>query len=100
VTQKIVGTLVAHISRSEAERALAKPAEDFSAYDYCLRGNAIMKNWQGDSTGEKLMTVRSFYRQAIAVDPTYAPPVHGLAMTYLPAWLHRRPDQGVSPILH
>ena len=44
VTRKIVGTLVAHISRSEVERAQAKPPERFSAYDYWLRGNAIMRN--------------------------------------------------------
>jgi hypothetical protein len=84
------------VVRSEAERALAKPPEDFSAYDYCLHGNAIMKSWQGDSTGEKIIAARSFYRQAIAADPTYAPPVHGLAITYLAAWLHRRPDQRLA----
>jgi hypothetical protein len=37
-------------SSVRAGRALAKPPEHFSAYDYCLCGNAIMKGWQGDST--------------------------------------------------
>jgi adenylate cyclase len=87
VTQKIVGTLIAHISRSELERALAKPPDAFSAYDYCLRGNAIMKSWQGDQSGETITTARSFYERAIAADPTYAPPVCGLALTCLAAWL-------------
>ena len=52
MTQKIIGTLTAHISRSELERALAKAPETFSAYDYLLRGNAIMRNWQGDPLGD------------------------------------------------
>jgi adenylate cyclase len=91
VTQKIVSTLLAHISKSETERALAKRPEDFSAYDYCLRANALMKRWQADATGETIVIARSFYGQAVAADPNYAPPLHGLAMTFLAAWLHRRP---------
>jgi adenylate cyclase len=87
VTQKIVGTLIAHISRSEFERALAKPPEAFSAYDYWLRGSAIMRNWHGDLTGERISAARVFYEQAIAVDNAYAPPVHSLALTYLAAWI-------------
>lgn len=91
VAQKIVGTLIAHISRSEFERALAKPPEAFSAYDYWLRGNDIMKSWQGDPSGEMLAAARSYYEHAIAADPTYAPPVCGLALTYLAAWLEPYP---------
>ena len=60
VTQKIVGTLTAHISRSEFERALAKPPDKFSAYEFSLRANALMKNWQGDSSGETLVAARSY----------------------------------------
>ena len=87
VTQKIVGTLIARISRSELERALAKPPDAFSGYDYWLRGNDIMKSWQGDQSGEMLSAARSYYEHAIAADATYAPPVCGLALTYLAAWL-------------
>jgi adenylate cyclase len=97
VTQKIVGTLIAHISRSELERALAKPPEAFSAYDYWLRGNAIMKSWQGDQSGEMITTARSFYERAIAADPTYAPPVCGLALTCLAAWLEPYLHQALAP---
>jgi adenylate cyclase len=87
VTQRIVGTLVAHISRSEVERAPARPPEAFSAYDHWLRGNAIMKNWQRDPTGGSIIAARSFFERAIAADPEYAPPVHGLAWTYQAAWI-------------
>ena len=91
MTRKIVGTLVAHISRSEVERALAKPPETFSAYDYWLRGNAIMRNWHGDPTGEMIIAARSFFERAVAADGNYAPPVHGLAWTYHAAWIEPWP---------
>jgi TolB-like protein len=93
VTRKITGTLVAHISRSEAERARVKPPDAFSAYDYWLRGNAIMRNWHGDPTGEGIMAARALFEQAIAADADYAPPVHGLAWTCLSAWIEPWPHQ-------
>ncbi|MDH2386163.1 winged helix-turn-helix domain-containing protein [Bradyrhizobium sp. CER78] len=87
VTQKIVGTLVAHLSRFEVERAMAKPPGAFSAYDYWLRGNAIMKTLHGDPTGQRIIAARLFFEQAIAADGNYAPPVHGLASTCHAAWI-------------
>jgi len=93
VTKKIIGTLVAHISRSEAERARVKPPEDFCAYDCWLRGNALMKNWHGDPTGERVMAARVLFEQAIAADADYAPPVDGLAWTYHSAWIEPWPHQ-------
>jgi TolB-like protein/Tfp pilus assembly protein PilF len=93
VTQRIVGTLVAHISRSEVERAQGKPPEAFSAYDYWLRGNAIMRNWQGDPTGERIVAARSFFEQAIAADADYAPPIHGLVWTCHVAWIEPWPHR-------
>jgi adenylate cyclase len=97
VTQKIVGTLTAHISRSELERALAKPPEAFSAYDYLLRGNAIMRSWQGDASGETLVAARSYYERAIAADQAYSPPVCGLALTCLAAWIEPYPQPTLAP---
>ena len=96
VTQRIVGTLIAHISRSELERALAKPPDTFSAYDYLLRGNAMMRTWQGDLSGQTLSTARSYYEHAMAADPAYAPPVCGLALTYMAAWLEPYPHQALA----
>ena len=44
VTYNIVVTLVARIENSEVERALRKPPESLAAYDYSLRGHALIKN--------------------------------------------------------
>jgi TolB-like protein/Tfp pilus assembly protein PilF len=96
VTRKIIDTLIAHISRSEIERALAKPPEAFSAYDYWLRGNAIMMKWQSDSTGDLITAARTFFQQAIAADPAYAPPVYGLAWNYYTAWIEPWPHETLA----
>jgi TolB-like protein len=96
VTQKILVTLIAHITRSELTRALRQPPETLAAYDYCLRGNAIMKNWASDTTGEMIVTSRSFYESAIAADAHYAPPVHGLARTFQVAWLEPWPHKTIA----
>jgi TolB-like protein/Tfp pilus assembly protein PilF len=96
VTQKIIVTLVAHVTRSELARALRKPPETLAAYDHCLRGNAIMKNWHGDTTGEMIAAARALYERSIAADANYAPPVHGLAYTYLAAWIEPWPHKSIA----
>jgi adenylate cyclase len=97
VSQKIVMTLIAHISRSELERALRKAPESLAAYDHYLRANAIMKNWHSDTTGEMIAAARAFYEQSIAADANYAPPVHGLAWNYVASWVEPWPHR---PIAH
>jgi adenylate cyclase len=87
VAQKIVVTLVAHVNKSELDRALRKPPESLAAYDYYLRGNAIMKNWHRESGGKSISVARSLYERSIATDPRYAPAVQGLAYTYQVSWL-------------
>jgi adenylate cyclase len=87
VSQKIVVTLVAHVSRSELDRALRKAPESLASYDHYLRANAIMKNWHSDTTGEMIAAARTFYQQSIAADANYAPPVHGLAWNYVASWI-------------
>jgi tetratricopeptide (TPR) repeat protein len=79
--------LVAHISRSELQRALNKPPDQLAAYECWLRGNAIMKNWHSDTTGASIVEAREFFDRARAIDPNYAPPFHGLAWTYLASWI-------------
>jgi TolB-like protein/DNA-binding winged helix-turn-helix (wHTH) protein/tetratricopeptide (TPR) repeat protein len=86
VTQKIVVTLVAHVTKSERDRALRKPPESLAAYDYYLRANALMKNIHREKRGETIAAARQLYQQALDADPHYAPAVQGLAHTYVTAW--------------
>jgi TolB-like protein/tetratricopeptide (TPR) repeat protein len=96
VTQKIVVTLVAHVTKSELDRALRKPPENLAAYDRCLRANAIMKNHQRDASGETIAAARTLYEQSLAADPRYAPALQGLAHTCVVSWLHRKQYEPIS----
>ena len=86
ITQKIVGTLVAHITKFELDRALRKPPETLAAYDSYLRANALMKNMHRGNRGEIIAAARKLYERSLAADAHYAPAIQGLAHTYVTAW--------------
>ena len=80
VTQNIVVTLISHITKSELDRALAKPPENLAAYEDNLRANALIKNMPRDAAA--IQAARALYEQALATDPRYARAMQGLANTY------------------
>jgi TolB-like protein/DNA-binding winged helix-turn-helix (wHTH) protein len=96
ITHKIVVTLVAHISKSELDRALQKPPATPAAHDYYLRGNALMQNMPPNKHGETIATARTLYEQAIAADPRYAPAIQRLAITYFRSWVDQSPDHPIG----
>jgi adenylate cyclase len=96
VTQKIVVTLVAHVTKSELDRALRKPPENLAAYDCYLRANAIAKIHQRDISGESIAAARMLYEQSIAADPRYAPAFLGLANTYIVTWLNPKQYEPIA----
>jgi adenylate cyclase len=87
VTQNIVVTLISHITKSELDRALAKPPGNLEAYDDSLRANALIKNMPRDPAA--IEAARALYEQALATDPRYARAMQGLANTYYLSWEDR-----------
>jgi adenylate cyclase len=90
VTQKIVVTLVAHITQSELDRGRRKPPEALAAYDYYLRGSAALAAVEEGGRrlyGERLFAARQMLEQSVAADAHYSPAIAALADTYLRAWL-------------
>ena len=87
VTQNIVVTLISHITKSELDRALAKPPENLVAYEDNLRANALIKNMPRDSAA--IEAARVLYEQALATNPRYARAMQGLANTYYLSWEDR-----------
>jgi adenylate cyclase len=87
VTQNIVVTLISHITKSELDRALAKPPESLAAYEDNLRANALIKNMPRDPAA--IEAARALYEQALATDPRYARALQGLANTYYLSWEDR-----------
>jgi TolB-like protein len=85
VTASVVGAIAPKLEQVEIDRARRKPTENLDAYDYYLRGIAIVHQWTREATDGAL---RLFYR-AIELDPDFASP-HGLA-----AWCYiRRRNSG------
>ena len=86
ITQRIVGSLVSHVTRSELARALRKPPDNLAAYDHYLRGAAVLEGLAPGQRAEGIPEARRLFNLAIAADPGYARPLVGLARTHLLTW--------------
>lgn len=96
VTQHIVRSLVAHLDRSELARVLKGPTSSPAAYDFYLRGKALITMRHGDTRGEMVAEARHLFEQALAADARYAPAVQGLAYTYAATFLEPMRDGRLS----
>jgi adenylate cyclase len=79
ITQSVVMAIAPAIARSERHQALRKAPESLSAWEAFHRGR-----WHiGRMTVADFEAAKSFFRQAIALDPTLAPAYAGLANALL-----------------
>jgi len=76
-----------HITKSELDRTLRKRPEALAAYDYYLRGNALIEEAYRSDRAKNIQAARRMYEQSLIEDPRYAPAVTGLARTYHMAWI-------------
>jgi adenylate cyclase len=77
ITQTVVSVLPSRIQNSMRAQTLRKPTENFSAYDYYLKGRWIRENSGGDDPSSVTML-----EKAIEIDPTFAVAHAYLAETY------------------
>jgi TolB-like protein/DNA-binding winged helix-turn-helix (wHTH) protein len=91
ITRNIVGMLIAHIDRAELER-VARKTDSFAAYDFYLRGKALISMRHGDNRGTMVAQARQLFDKALQADPRYAPALQGLAYTYAAAFLEPMQD--------
>lgn len=89
LVQKIVSTLVAHVSRSELERVSRKGTANLDAYELYLKGKATLRARNGPRRGEMVLAARGLFEQAVKLDASYAPAVDGLAYSYAVGFLER-----------
>jgi adenylate cyclase len=68
VTASVVGAIAPRLEQAEIERAKRKPTENLDAYDYYLRGMAVLYQRTKEGASDAL---RMFYR-AIELDPEFA----------------------------
>jgi TolB-like protein/Tfp pilus assembly protein PilF len=68
VTEKVVGAIAPKLEQAEIERAKRKPTQSLHAYDYYLRGRAIIPHVTENVTSEAL----TLFSKAIDLDPDFA----------------------------
>ena len=69
VASSVAGAIEPKLRKSEIERAHRKPTESLDAYDLYLRALALRDRPTAESVPEAIMLLR----QALAIDPNYAP---------------------------
>jgi TolB-like protein/class 3 adenylate cyclase len=69
VASAVIGAIEPKLRQSEIERALRKPTENLDAYDLYLRALALRDKHTDDSVQEAI----ALLKQALAIDPAYAP---------------------------
>jgi TolB-like protein len=69
VASHVVGAIEPRLRSAETERAIRKPTHSLDAYDLYLRALAKVSEHTSDGFGEAVILLK----QALAVDPTYAP---------------------------
>lgn len=69
ITRRIAGTLASRLTGLELVKAATKPPSSLEAYDLVLRGRDLLNRVNRTANSE----ARVLLKQAIAVDPNYAP---------------------------
>jgi TolB-like protein/Tfp pilus assembly protein PilF len=81
ITQQISGALAVQVTGVELAQSAAKPPNNLEAYDLVLRGRDAFSRITRSGNAE----AREFFRQAMQLDPSYAPALVGLANVDLKA---------------
>jgi adenylate cyclase len=84
ITRRVVGTLAVRLTDIELDRVSAKPTRNLEAYDYVLKGKALVALL----TRAEIFEAREMFRRAIKLDPSYSSAYAGLGFTYLNAVLY------------
>jgi adenylate cyclase len=81
IAGRIVSTLAVRITKIEQQRVLANPTKNFEAYEYTLKGQALLARQSRSENFE----ARKLFRRAIELDSIYAAAYSGLGWTYFEA---------------
>lgn len=79
VTRSVVGAILPKLKQAQTANASRKPRGIWNCYDKYLRGNALLFQLSPASLGE----AKSEYRQALSIDPDFAPALASLATCYV-----------------
>ena len=88
ITRRIAGTLASRLSNLELAKAATKPPSSLEAYDLVLRGRDLLNRVNRTANSQ----ARALFKQAIELDPDYAPAYIG-ARTRRAQWRPARMDR-------
>ena len=77
IVQRITAIVAPELARAEVKRSTAKRPEDLDAWDYCLRGMALIHERSLKANRE----ARQMFNEAIAIQHDYSDAHAGLAMS-------------------
>ena len=90
VASGVVGAIEPRLRSAEIERALRKPTDSLDAYDLYLRALALRDKHTDESVREAI----SLLKQALAIDPDYAPAKAAIGWSCI-----RQRSHGRTPVL-
>lgn len=94
IIRHIIGRLVPRIEDASLEIARRQPTEMLQAYDYYLRGKAVL-NAATDAAGAG--EARHYFEQAIAIDPAFAYPYCYLVRILNNVTMYAAPGRPLGP---
>ena len=98
VARTIAAVLAAQVNRAEADRTLLKPPTAWHAYDFYMRGIAVMASFQSTYKAEELYEARRLLEHCLTLDPTYARGHAGCSVTWITAWINSLDGDFLSPV--
>jgi adenylate cyclase len=97
LARAIAATLVAHVNKAEAERALLKPPASWQAYEYFVRGAEILAGYWSTVEVADLYEARRLLEKSLEIDPAFARPCSSLSTTWIIAWRNRLDKDHLDP---
>jgi adenylate cyclase len=97
LARAIATTLVAHLNKAEAERALLKPPASWQAYEYFVRGADILAGYWSTVSVADLYESRRLLQRSLELDPNYARAYASLSTTWIIAWRNRLDKDHLNP---
>jgi adenylate cyclase len=97
LARAIATTLVAHVSKAEAERTLLKAPTSWQAYEYFVRGADILGGYWSTVKVADLYESRRLLERSLTIDPGFARAFASLSTTWIIAWRNRLDKHYLDP---
>ena len=95
----VASRVAGRVRSSASERALQRPTENMTAYDYYLRGLGTQNNYVISETYDKFLDCVASLRKAIELDPGFAGAHAALAQASVIHWFYKSDEAPLEAAL-